>query len=412
MNLFANVFISKKRFKVIPGALDYRVHDRLDVFRYTLASWASLNFEKVIIYCELDEDYKHHEGELYREIVRLFGSRLVFFSSSRCESLIEWRAALDRIELEFGESYFLFTCNDDHFFSDCDHLFVSQLLVDVQQLGDPYVTIIPTHWVEMLGLLSSKPLTAWNTETRLRESLRLGCAGYLINYKTPASFQFLTYKLLREWFVLNSEFEDLDLRRTDVFTKLPEMQKTFIPYKELFRHFDASVHVNIKAEIVPYGFIPDGFFESSVILHYGKAGCNDGEVLIEKGLRTHNNEVSAKDRRGTKPDLRLYIDEIPHFWKDRISTIKGDMSTLKLTNWDIVTYLFACLADDRWRLGAKLSYVLLERIQFVKFNRCLPPGYIILLKLYLLSKDFISYPRQLVSSIFHRIKSRLCRSIR
>ena len=71
MILFLNVFITKN-FATAYDRGNWQVQDRLDVFKYSLASMAVIPWTEVIIYCQLDECYKDRRQELNDYIAKLF----------------------------------------------------------------------------------------------------------------------------------------------------------------------------------------------------------------------------------------------------------------------------------------------------------------------------------------------------
>lgn len=64
MILFFNLFITGKRREGHPNTAD-----TLDIFKYALASYACWDrINEAIIFCELDNDFKHRESE--REVTK------------------------------------------------------------------------------------------------------------------------------------------------------------------------------------------------------------------------------------------------------------------------------------------------------------------------------------------------------
>jgi len=57
MILFINAYITNKRFKPIKNLEGDRKHSRIDVFKYTLASYAVIPWTHVYINFELDEEF-------------------------------------------------------------------------------------------------------------------------------------------------------------------------------------------------------------------------------------------------------------------------------------------------------------------------------------------------------------------
>ena len=75
-----------------------------------------------------------------------------------------------------------------------------------------------------------------------------------------------------------------------------------------------------SSNICPPLFIPSGFFEDNIKL---KIGYNDNDQnYVNINLSKENHTVIDND--GT--DMKCYLDEIPYFWKKRISKVDKNFS--------------------------------------------------------------------------------------
>ena len=94
-----------------------------------------------------------------------------------------------------------------------------------------------------------------------------------------------------------------------IFTKYP-----------LCEHFDGYSHtktsaVPIPSALIPPLFIPLGFFENNIKIRYGYDDYKNNWININP----LNAKYRFEDEKGT--DLKISIDDIPLFWKKRISKI-------------------------------------------------------------------------------------------
>ena len=132
MILFLNVFITNERLvpQLYKSLDDQRKSSKLEVFKYTLASYAVIPWSKIIIYYELDQEYMQYREELRSFISDLFPKNLTVHEF-RIDSYPEWQNALKEL-LPIPDKWIWFSCNDDHVFIDSSLLntFFSALLLN------------------------------------------------------------------------------------------------------------------------------------------------------------------------------------------------------------------------------------------------------------------------------------------
>jgi hypothetical protein len=114
------------------------------------------------------------------------------------------------------------------------------------------------------------------------------------------------------------------LPRTDFFgdyipTVFPKIQA--IPYREYFKHFDGYTHIhkhdiNLQSRAANIScplYIPFGFFENNIKLRIGY----ENVITDCININLNKNNYTVVDNNGT--DLKCFQNEIPYFWKKRIS---------------------------------------------------------------------------------------------
>jgi len=264
MILFFNVLVTDTRSSV--GGMN-RV-DRLDLFKYALASYACIDIiSSIIIYCELGGNYKAREGELRDYIDFLFPCVRHEFHSVSPSTQREWQLVLSNSIFLTTDEPILYMGNDDHIFIDYDldmlHEGINLMMAEPR---DQINTLHISSWTE--GVSTIYGLNDFKLRGRYWEAeLLYSDASQIVN---SAFFRHV--------------FFDLDMgndymRRTDNFltnwypylgdyrypSRAPHPKvKTFLPLRELVRHFDAYWHINVPLEYCPLLQIPEGFWDRSI----------------------------------------------------------------------------------------------------------------------------------------------------
>lgn len=256
MILFFNVFVTNNR----GSAGSTNRYDRLDLFKHSLASYAKIDrLTRVVIYAELDGDYKNRAEELVNHLAETFPGLPVDFYDHSPHNQEQWQKALVESQLLETGDPILYMGNDDHVFVDQD--------TEVLYEGLDLMAAEPPDQINTLHI-SSWP-EAVSTVFGLREFKRVG-RWWESPMLYPDACQVVNAAFFRHVFFdleIGSEF----IRRTDPFltnwypflgdfkwqSKLPHPKvKTWIPLREQVRHFDAYYHVNVPLERCPLLEIP------------------------------------------------------------------------------------------------------------------------------------------------------------
>lgn len=293
MILFSNVLITDRRFST--GSVNRA--NRLDVFKYTLASYAVIpEITEAIVYCELESGHAARQTELWDYITALFPDAKVTLCAHSPSTQHQWRVALEETGLLTTTEPILYLGNDDHVFIDYD--------LDVLREGLDLMAREPagqinslhfTSWTESISTVFglgeyTRDGRYWVTDQFYVDAIQIVNAAY---------FQHLFYGL---------ELGDLYVRRTDPILdnwypylggyRYPLVSghehppvKSFLPLRELVRHFDAYTHVEVPTSHCPVLTIPPGFFEGNIRI------ANADQKLLE---------------------------DLPLFWHGRIAHIEKD----------------------------------------------------------------------------------------
>jgi len=356
MILFVNVFVTNKAITIYDRGLLGPTKDRVDVFKYSLASLAVMKWSRAFIYYELDDDYQNREAEVDEFIYSLFADPLIYHY--RNDHQAKWQKAVNQV-LEIGEEDELvwFTANDDHIFIDYELELVERLKKKINNLAKQhkYVSCYFSHWPELLG--------------SIRKTLKLGYErtiiedtedGFVILWRNCDSIQIVNKALLHFWWFGN-EYGDSRMIRTDCpggssKSVISPETASLIPYREIVRHYDAYSHIGIDINACPPLFIPNGFFENKIKILYCSENRKEGYVHLNPILKNY----STVDKNGA--DLKCLLEDIPLFWKNRISEIDtvqniNRQTLLKHRNRAILN--LACL-DKRTNL---LPYQIVQKIR-------------------------------------------------
>jgi hypothetical protein len=283
--------------------------NKVDVFKYTIASMAALPLEKAIIYVELEDQHKEREAEVRDFVQEQFaGVELSYYTKRNCTQP-QWKEAIQEVAHLPGGYPIWYMGNHDHPFIDYDLEMVNLCIDAFQQEPKLLKSCIYSHWSEFI------------TET-LKYGHSLEYPG-VISYKArnTHSIQIISKELLFSWWY-GGNYRDTFLPRSDWWysnplnggqpiLKSPEY-KCFVPMRELCRHFDGYHHIGVSPQSAcPPLDIPDGFFTGDIKLQYSPSKLQGTTTIWPE-----SKVMYAGD--GVGPDLIGVMEDIPLFWRSRI----------------------------------------------------------------------------------------------
>ncbi|MCF7860771.1 hypothetical protein K9M79_00875 [Candidatus Woesearchaeota archaeon] len=295
----------------------YRFRDRLEVTKYTLASYAVLDWSYVIIRYEFTESGKETEFE---EFARgLFPDAKII--NGRADTQKKFQDSVRLIE-DLDDEWVFYAGNNDHPFIAPDTEVLDDCVNALDRLKEDheFVTINYSHFTETLNapIKGSIVHEVGYPDVELLEdnenySVALypnGCFG---------STQIVHKHHFTKWFC-TGQIDGRVVRAEDVEKHVPIRNQVMInPKRPLCEHYDGYSHTRkfgyyIPTDVVPPLFIPDGFFERKVRIAYGYDNNRKGWV----NMNPTNKVFSFRDN-STGTDLRIGLDDVPLFWKDRIT---------------------------------------------------------------------------------------------
>lgn len=305
MILFLNVFITDQGFaKYDRGLLPSS--NRVDIFKYSLASLSVIKWTKVIIYYDMDTNYQDRRDEVDSYIKSLFCDPIIY--PFRNDRQTQWKVAMQEL-FDMEDDLVWFCCNDDHIFIDYETDLLERIEAKLAHLAKShkYVSCFFSHWPEALFYGRTPPRY---TKVGVVEEHK----DYFITiWQNCDSIQIVNKNLLHYWW-FEQDYGDAWMPRTDsrnVAVVSPDTA-CIIPYRELVRHFDGYSHNKIDINTCPPLFIPDGFFENDVKILYCSDTKKEGYVHVNPLKKNY----STVDREGA--DLKCVLEDIPLFWRSRI----------------------------------------------------------------------------------------------
>ncbi len=317
MVLFVNVFLTDKVLNVYYHGRRVALQNKVDIFKYTLASYAVIPWEHVVIYLKLDPIYEGRRAELEGYIKGLFPE--VIYHPFRNEKQVEWRKAMTELFSLNSDGLVWFTCNDDHVFVDYDLEGLNQVTKGLTDLQNNHLRVAAaiSHWPEYVPYIQQNFKGSWEnyTTTPFLETDWY----WAVNWNHAESIQIVNHALLKTWW-FESDYGDAFLPRTDNADKnvnSPMDIAGLIPKRELVRHYDGYSHVKADLNRNPPLFIPPGFFENDIKINYCSDSYKTGYVNVSPFAQYYFNV------HHTGVDLRCSLEDLPLFWRSRISKVEG-----------------------------------------------------------------------------------------
>jgi hypothetical protein len=331
--MLTDTVLNNDTFKYKRGYLDYPNrpirYDKIDIFKYTLASYAVLPFSKVLIYCKLDTMYEHREAELQEFVAKEFSGQKFQLYFRRNEHQKDWQDVYRHQLNELNDDVVWFCCNHDHVFMDYNLDVWKSGEELLKQRTDP-AAIYPSHWPELLN----KASYIHNEKPGPTDTYDTHVGFQLLNNND--SIQIINKALYQRWW-FEQDYGDAYLPRSDY--RLADQNGNpigydirngrnrmlqhycFVPLREQCRHYDGYGHVEINPNLCPAISIPPGFFDNNIKIKYGYSNYLPDCVNINP-INLYNSSV---DKNGT--DYSWITSDVPLFWKNRISSIEDNSNS-------------------------------------------------------------------------------------
>jgi hypothetical protein len=298
----------------------YRKQSKIDIFKYSLASYASLTWSKVIIRVAGDDRFAIEALVPY--IKGLFPNAQV--ELTRSDTGNKYAQALDLAGP--GDPWIFFSPNNDHPFVHHNTRVFEPLLQSAEEAERNYgcpVSILFSHYTEAVN--SIKPDNfLYGYAGDFCKVLNEDDVSYTVKYDhlSLLSLQIFRRSHLKKWMESAGERRVIRTECLGQYNDYQVPSVVIVPKEECCRHYDAYMHTAfvvkdfITSSRVPPLFIPEGFFDSKIKIRYGFDDYDGSYVNINP--RKEKYIFDSQD--GT--DLAVSLEKIPAFWKMRIAEIQ------------------------------------------------------------------------------------------
>lgn len=313
------------------GCKNYEMPSRFDIARYTLASYASYEWSNVLIRYELNDLDQPKDLQKYKEfdeyILKLFPKALIMHE--RSDSQADFRKSLGIIN-QWQDDWIFYSGNNDHPIMANNISAIDKLLDKARGFKDKYkyISIMYSHFSEFVNLpRKQSPFNQrFGSDVEIIEEDNLAIT--IVRHEGDNSaIQIVNKNLLNHWFD-DKEFGDKVMYRSEDTREgnITQDQLMIIPKQELCAHFDGYSHTmgsknEITADQVPPLFIPSGFFENNIKIRYGYNDYKEGWTNINPAAEKYSFRDTLHGS-----DLMWTLNDIPLFWKSRISEIDSNPS--------------------------------------------------------------------------------------
>jgi hypothetical protein len=285
----------------------YRWQKKIDVVKYTLASYSKIKWDRVVIRFECEDQSQASSFSLYcRELFPMAD-----ILNQRSATAAQYFKALSSID-ESDESWIFFSPNNDHpYISKPDNLnrFVSIADRISRKYPKNVVGLMFSHFTEsMVDNCMTDPQWGY-FGLRFKKTIYED-ADIIISKSNKApldSCQIFQLGYLKKIFSsTKNKGRVIRLEDTEFYFSSDHGVIQIFPKIELCRHYDSYAHI---MKYVPPLFIPDGFFDKNIKLRFGYDNAIMGWVNINPLKKSISEDT----------DLLNLLDDIPSFWRDRIS---------------------------------------------------------------------------------------------
>lgn len=294
----------------------YKMPSKLEISLYSLASYAKLEWSKVIVKYSIEDKSKAEFFE--SEVKKLFPNAIIV--RGRSDSPGKFMESVDLMR-SFQDPWVFYAGNNDYPFVGIDAKTIGHCLSKAKELKETHkfvsIYLAPSFFGQ--GLSDKGSLAYDKRWERLGEDG--SCSWSEVSGGYFDAIQVVHIDLFSHWFSQKSlEGRDARVFRSDSvenFVDVPH-QVVVVPKKDICSHFDGMSHLIIHGypnpdRLFPPLFIPPGFFEGKIKIAYGYGAYRPGWV----NLNPEKENFSYEKKGGA--DMKIPPEEIPLFWKDRIS---------------------------------------------------------------------------------------------
>ena len=338
----------------------YRKQSKIDILKYTIASYTSIKWAGVII--RVDGDAKKEIRELGPYISECFPEAKIEFI--RSDTGAKYAEVLTRMLK--GNPWIFFSPNNDHPFIYNNPDIITSLLKSAEKAEKKFglpVTILYSHFTESINSVGHSGFLYGYTGDFCK-IVDEDEFSYTVKFDHACLMSLQIFRAQHLYEMMKAAGDSRVIRTECLGEHINYQTESIqvVPKVECCRHYDAYMHTSfvvrdyISASRVPPLFIPDHFFEGKIRIKYGY----DDYFKDYVNINPTKNSYSFNSKNGT--DLALSIDELPVFWKDRILSIdvNPEMRGGTEKNW------LAMQIENPWR--DKAQYYIKLIVVYRKFH--------------------------------------------
>ena len=298
MIILFNIRITSQRLSVYQRAYWLPKYDRVDVFKYTLASYKAFDslISKAVFYIQLDPEYAHRQKELEDYILSLFPNCILRWERNFYAR--EWNLSYARDIADHPDDLIWVACNDDHVFVDYNLDVLTSGLNLLSADPNPYSVLLYSHWHEAMSI------------THHKQGVLSACGNWVsASWSETSAIQVIKKERLNHYFS-SRDLGDIEMYRTDCLMSVGYelVAPIYAPTREVVMHYDAYSHVGCPANRAAPLVIPPGFFENQLRVRYGYYDRKEGWVNVNPAM-----EYYAVTPEGA--DVKTTFDRLPMFWQ-------------------------------------------------------------------------------------------------
>ena len=300
----------------------YRWRPRLEIFKYTLTSYAEYNWSNVYIRYQLEDPNLY--GEVNKFIKDLFPDALI--ENERSDRQPHFIKAYRTLQ-SMGDRWIFYAPNNDHPIVASELSMLDKLVDKGNELEgrnrnligmfyshfDEFVHLpYPGNWFSNMYNSAEQPRTIIDEDD---DTVTI-CSKFGDN----TGIQIVHIDLFRHWFMSWNLGEHRIIRPECLRNHfLTHDQISVMPKREICAHYDGQP--SLRPETHPPLFVPEGFFDNNVKVRYGFDDYVSGYVNVNPDAKKYSFEDN-----NTGTDIKKQIEELPLFWQDRISEVKKNES--------------------------------------------------------------------------------------
>lgn len=337
---------------------NYRFQDKIDIVKYTLVSYSKIKWDQVIIRFECQDKSKSQEFANFCK--KLFP--IATIENFRSNTAVKYINALKNIKSD-NNPWVFFSPNNDHVnlvSNDEYNLIISDAELAEKKFPHHNISILYSHYQEALNSYSvKKSLWGYYGKNFQKKLYETDNSFFVLNTKLLCD----SIKIFRLNFIIKL-FEDQDMKKriirledTNHYLSSVIKEIQIVPKIELCRHYDGY---QLSFFDPPPLFIPPGFFENNIKLRFMMGEYDPDFVNI--------NPFGDYIFNGGNADLKILIEDLPFFWKERIKTvIKRQDKLIKIDKNNLTYYKNL---KNPWNKISPFFNMLLSLLRFMGFRIC------------------------------------------